>query len=43
MIPAESAAAPKDYVRGGGTLVAEARLGWSNERGAASPAIAWMK
>ena len=42
MIPAESAAALRDYVRGGGTLVAEARLGWSNEHGAASPAIPGM-
>ncbi|HTT64874.1 MAG TPA: beta-galactosidase [Bryobacteraceae bacterium] len=39
MIPAASAAALKDYVRNGGALVAEARLGWSNEHGYASPAI----
>lgn len=42
MIPAASAAALKEYVRSGGTLVAEARLGWSNEHGAASPAIPGM-
>ncbi len=42
MIPAASAASLKDYVRGGGTLVAEARLGWSNERGSASEAIPGM-
>jgi beta-galactosidase GanA len=42
MIPAGSAAALKEYVLGGGTLVAEARLGWSNERGSASEAIPGM-
>jgi len=39
MIPSASAAVFRDYVRNGGTLVAEARLGWSNEHGYASPTI----
>ncbi|MFN7995121.1 MAG: beta-galactosidase [Bryobacteraceae bacterium] len=42
MIPAASANEFKEYVRSGGTLVAEARLGWSSERGAASPTIPGM-
>lgn len=39
MIPAASDAALKQYVYNGGALVAEARLGWNNEHGSASPAI----
>lgn len=36
----EAAATPlKEYVRNGGALVAEARLGWNNERGLASERI----
>jgi beta-galactosidase GanA len=42
MIPEASAAVIRDYVRNGGTLVAEARLGWSNEHGYASPTIPGM-
>ncbi|MBZ5586257.1 MAG: beta-galactosidase [Acidobacteriia bacterium] len=42
MIPAASAAVLKDYVRNGGALVAEARLGWNDEKGSASPAIPGM-
>ena len=42
MIPEASAAELKNYVEAGGTLVAEARLGWNNERGAASPVIPGM-
>jgi beta-galactosidase len=39
----ESAAAPlREYVRGGGALVAEARMGWSNESGRASNRIPGM-
>jgi beta-galactosidase len=39
----EAAAAPlKAYVQDGGTLVTEARLGWSNERGYASDRIPGM-
>jgi len=42
MLP-ESAAAPlREYVRQGGTLVAEARLGWSNESGTSSDRIPGM-
>jgi beta-galactosidase len=42
MLP-ESAVAPlREYVRQGGTLVAEARLGWSNEKGTASDRIPGM-
>ena len=33
------AAQVKDYISGGGTVVAEARLAWNNERGFASPVI----
>jgi beta-galactosidase len=32
----------REYVRSGGVLVAEARLGWNNERGRASPTIPGM-
>jgi len=42
MIPASSAAQLKEYVRNGGRLVAEARLGWSNEKGSSSPTIPGM-
>jgi len=39
MIPSGSAAPLREYVKNGGALVAEARLGWNNERGSASPTI----
>ena len=39
MLPEASAAVLKDYVNRGGALVAEARLGWNNERGYASERI----
>ena len=39
MLPAASARALREYVSGGGTLVAEARLAWNNERGYASERI----
>lgn len=42
MLPAGSAEILRDYVRDGGTLVAEARLGWNNERGYASDRIPGM-
>jgi beta-galactosidase len=42
MIPSSSAAELKEYVRSGGHLVAEARLGWSNEKGSSSPTIPGM-
>jgi beta-galactosidase GanA len=42
MIPAASANELKEYVRQGGRLVAEARLGWSNEMGSSSPTIPGM-
>ena len=42
MIPEASAAELKNYVANGGTLVAEARLGWNNERGSSSPVIPGM-
>ena len=42
MLPEASAAAMKAYVQNGGALVAEARLGWSNERGNASERIPGM-
>ena len=38
MLPQASAAAIREYVQNGGALVAEARLGWNNERGYASDA-----
>ena len=39
MLPEASARELREYVRQGGTLVAEARLGWNNERGYASERI----
>jgi beta-galactosidase len=39
MIPEAAAAALTEYVRAGGTLVAEARAGWNNEKGWASETI----
>ncbi|HTS63067.1 MAG TPA: beta-galactosidase trimerization domain-containing protein, partial [Candidatus Acidoferrales bacterium] len=42
MLPEAAAAPLKEYVRNGGALVAEARLGWSNERGTASERIPGM-
>ena len=42
MIPAASAAELKNYVSNGGTLVAEARLGWNDEHGASSRVIPGM-
>lgn len=39
MLPKAAAAPLKAYVEQGGALVAEARLGWSNERGAAASRI----
>ncbi len=39
MIPEKSAAQLTEFVRAGGALVAEARLGWNNERGWASEII----
>jgi len=42
MLPQSSVAPLEEYVRGGGTLVAEARLGWSNESGFASERIPGM-
>jgi beta-galactosidase len=39
MLPERSAAVFKEYVAAGGALVAEARLGWNNERGIASASI----
>jgi beta-galactosidase len=39
MMPEAAAPLFRDYVRGGGTLVAEARLGWNNERGHAADRI----
>jgi beta-galactosidase len=39
MLPEASAAVFKAYVRNGGTLIAEARLGWNNERGLAAERI----
>lgn len=42
MIPGASAGVFREYVRGGGTLVAEARLGWSNEHGYSSATIPGM-
>jgi beta-galactosidase len=39
MLPERSVGALTEYVRDGGTLVAEARLGWNNERGFASDRI----
>jgi beta-galactosidase len=42
MLPEAAAAPLKEYVRNGGALVAEARMGWSNERGGASDRIPGM-
>lgn len=42
MLPEASAEKLKTYVRNGGHLVAEAHLGWSNERGGASDRIPGM-
>ncbi|MBS1855174.1 MAG: beta-galactosidase [Acidobacteria bacterium] len=42
MLPEAMAAGLAEYVRGGGALVAEARLGWNNERGVASERIPGM-
>jgi beta-galactosidase len=39
MLPQASAAALREYVRQGGALVTEARLGWNNERGYASERV----
>jgi len=39
MLPEASAGALRDYVSRGGALVAEARLGWNNERGYASERV----
>ena len=39
MLPEASAGVLREYVRDGGVLVAEARLGWNNERGYASDRI----
>ena len=39
MLPEASAAVLRDYVRGGGTLFAEARLAWNNDRGYAAERI----
>jgi beta-galactosidase len=39
MLPEKSAAPLRDYVLNGGTLVAEARLAWNNERGYASERV----
>ena len=39
MLPEASAAVLKAYVERGGTLVAEARLGWNNERGYAADRV----
>ena len=39
MLPQASAAAIREYVQNGGSLVAEARLGWNNERGYASDRV----
>jgi beta-galactosidase len=39
MMPAAAAAELREYVRGGGALVAEARAGWNDERGRAADTI----
>lgn len=39
MLPERSAAVIREYVNGGGTLIAEARLGWNNERGYAAERV----
>lgn len=42
MFPEKAAALLREYVRGGGALVAEARLGWNNEKGHAAETIPGM-
>ncbi|HXW04445.1 MAG TPA: beta-galactosidase [Vicinamibacterales bacterium] len=42
MLPEQSAGALREYVESGGTLVAEARLGWNNERGYAAERVPGM-
>lgn len=42
LLPASSAAPLKGYVQNGGALVAEARLGWNDDRGNASDRIPGM-
>jgi beta-galactosidase len=42
MIPTQAAAEIAEYVRAGGAFVAEARLGWNNERGWAAETIPGM-
>jgi beta-galactosidase len=42
MIPSNSAQPLADYVRNGGALVSEARLGWNNENGRAAEVIPGM-
>jgi beta-galactosidase len=42
MLPEKSGATFRRYVEDGGTLVAEARLGWNNERGLAAERIPGM-
>ena len=42
MLPEKAAPALRQYVQDGGALVAEARLGWNNERGYASDRIPGM-
>ncbi len=42
MLPEEAAAPLREYVNAGGTLIAEARLGWNNERGRAAERIPGM-
>jgi len=42
MLPQSAVGPLEDYVRQGGTLVAEARMGWNNERGLASERIPGM-
>jgi beta-galactosidase len=42
MMPERAGAALEQYVRAGGTLISEARLGWNNERGQASEIIPGM-
>ncbi|HTW48576.1 MAG TPA: beta-galactosidase [Acidobacteriaceae bacterium] len=39
MLPQSAAALIRQYIEGGGTVVAEARLAWNDERGNASPVI----
>jgi len=39
MLPRGLADVLKEYVKGGGTVVAEARLAWNDERGYASPVV----